>query len=60
MLEQFDDLLITEEVCEALRIRKNALYHPLNRYKLKTYRNGRIWRIPRQAVEKYIRFQARL
>lgn len=60
MLEQFDDLLTTEEACEALRIGKNALYHLLNSHKLKAYRNGRVWRIPRQAVEEYIRTQARL
>ena len=60
MLEQFDDLLTVEEACEALRIGKNALYRLLNEQTLKAYRNGRVWRIPRQAVEEYIRTQARL
>lgn len=60
MLEQFDDLLTAEEACEALRIGKNALYRLLNGHDLKVYRNGRGWHIPRQAVEKYIRTQARL
>lgn len=60
MLEQFDDLLTAEEACEALRIGKNALYRLLASQELKAYRNGRVWRIPRQAVEEYIRTQARL
>lgn len=60
MLEQFDDLLTAEEACEALKIGKNALYRLLASQKLKAYRNGRVWRIPRQAVEAYIRTQAKL
>lgn len=54
------DLLTAEEACEALRMGKNALYSLLNEHKLKAYRNGRVWRIPRQAVEEYIRTQAKL
>lgn len=60
MLERYDDLMTTEEACEALRIGKNALYRLLNSHNLKVYRNGRVWRIPRQAVEEYIRTQAKL
>lgn len=60
MLEQFDDLLTAEEACEALKIGKNALYRLLASQELKAYRNGRVWRIPRQAVEAYIRTQAKL
>ena len=59
MLEQFDDLLTAEEACEALRIGKNALYRLLASQELKAYRNGRVWRIPRQAVEAYICAQAK-
>lgn len=60
MLELYDDLTTTEEACEALRIGKNALYHLLNSHNLKAYRNGLVWRIPRQAAEEYIRTQANL
>lgn len=60
MLELYDDLMTADEACEALRIGKNALYRLLNSHHLKAYRNGRVWRIPRQAVEEYIRTQARL
>lgn len=60
MLELYDDLLTADEACEALRIGKNALYRLLASQELKSYRNGRVWRIPREAVEKYIRTQAKL
>lgn len=60
MLEQYDDILTTEEACEAMRIGKNALYDLLVSKKLKGYRNGRVWRIPKQAVVEFIRSQANL
>lgn len=60
MLESYDDLLTTEEACDALKVGKNALYALLSNQKLKGYRNGRVWRIPRLAVEEYIRKQANL
>lgn len=60
MLEGIDDLLTSEQVAEILKIGKNALYELLASGNLKAYRNGRVWRIPRQAVEEYIRTQAKL
>ena len=60
MLEMYDDLLTAEEACEALKMGKNALYELLASGKLKAFRNGRVWRIPRLAVEAYLRAQANL
>ena len=60
MLETYDDLLTVEEACEALKMGKNALYGLLAPGKLKAFRNGRVWRIPKQAVEEFIRRQANL
>lgn len=60
MLETYDDLLTAEEACEALKIGKNALYELLSSGKLKAFRNGRVWRIPKQAVQEFIRSQAKL
>ena len=54
MLTDYDDLLTTEETCEVLKIGYNSLYRLLNTGKLKGYRCGRIWRIPKIAVEKFI------
>ena len=54
MLTDYDDLLTTEETCEVLKIGYNSLYHLLNTGKLKGYRCGRVWRIPKIAIEKFI------
>ena len=60
MLESYDDLLTADEASEVLKIGKNALYELLETGKLKGYRNGRVWRIPKQAVIEFIRVQANL
>ena len=54
MLEDYPDILTVEEACEALRVGYNAVYDLLNAGKLKAYKNGRVWRIPKVAVKKYI------
>ena len=53
MLELSDDFLIVDELCDLLKIGHNAAYTPLKTGKLKAFRNGRIWRIPKQAVIDY-------
>lgn len=60
MLEDYRDVLTVEEACEALRIGYNTLYELLNSGKLKAFRNGRVWRIPKEAVIEYIRELCRL
>lgn len=60
MFEEYGDVLTAEEACEALRIGFNALYDLLSSGKLKGYRNGRVWRIPRLALQEYILEQAKL
>ena len=54
MLEQYDDILTTDEVCEILKIGKNALYEMLNKGELKAMKNGRVWRVPKVSVQEYI------
>ena len=60
MLENYYDILSVEEVCEALRIGYNAIYELLNSGKLKGYRNGRVWRIPKAAIQEYILTRSKL
>lgn len=55
MFESYDDVLTVEEACEALKIGFNAMYELLNTGKIKGYRNGRVWRIPKAALVEYIR-----
>ena len=43
-----------------MRIGYNAIYDLLGSGKLKGYRNGRVWRIPKESVKQYILENARL
>ena len=54
LLNQDNDILTVDDLCEVLRIGKNAAYKLINSGKLKCYRINRIWKIPRQSVEEYI------
>lgn len=60
MLEGYCDILSVEEVCEALRIGANQAYDLLNSCKLKGYRQGRVWKIPKQALIEYIVEQSKI
>lgn len=60
MLEEYPDILTTEEACEALRVGYNALYDLLGSGKLKGYRNGRVWRIPKASIREYILESAKI
>ena len=60
MFEEYSDVLTVEEACEALRIGYNAIYDLLGSGKLKGYRNGHVWRIPKESVKQYILENARL
>ena len=54
MLENYDDLLTIEETCEALKMGRSAVYALLHSGSLKGFRNGRVWRVPKLAVQEYI------
>ena len=60
MLEQYNDVMTTEEVCEARKVGYNTLYELLNSGQLKGYRNGRTWRITKLAVQEFILESAKL
>ena len=60
MFENYDDVLTVEEACEALKIGFNAIYGLLNTGKLRGYRNGRVWRIPKAALVEYIQSNSKL
>ena len=57
MFESYDDILTVEEACEALKI---GMYELLNTGKLRGYRNGRVWRIPKAALVEYIQHSSKL
>lgn len=50
----YSDLISVDEFCSMLGIGKNTAYHILNDKKIKAFRIGRNWKIPRQSVIDYI------
>ena len=54
MFENFDDLLTVEEVCEMLKMGRDAVYGLLGSGQLRGFRNGRNWRVSKDAVIHYI------
>lgn len=60
MFEDYPDILTVEEACEALRVGYNAMYELLNAGKVKAFRNGRHWLIPKDSIKKYILETTRL
>lgn len=48
------EILTVEEVCEILRIGKNAAYKLIKSGELKCYRYNRVWKIPRISVDEYM------
>lgn len=60
-MENTSERLVTiEELCEELMIGRNAAYHLLATGQLKGFRIGRIWKIPKESVNLYIREQCKL
>lgn len=54
MFENPYDILSPEEAMDELRIGKNSIYDLLNSGKLKGFKVGRNWKIPRKSIDKYI------
>ena len=55
MLEQYNDILSVEELCELLHVGRTRVYQLLQSGELKGFRLGKTWKIPKIAVEEYIR-----
>ena len=53
MLEQYNDILSVEELCELLHVGRNRIYQLLQSGELKGFRLGKTWKIPKIAVEEY-------
>ena len=60
MLESYDDILSVDTVCELLGIGRNNMYKLLASGELKAFRNGRVWRISKEAVKEFILRQSKL
>jgi len=54
MFEQYDDILTVEEVAEILKIGMTQAYRIVRSGDLKGYKEGKDWKIPKQALNDYV------
>ncbi|MBE7015809.1 MAG: helix-turn-helix domain-containing protein [Ruminococcaceae bacterium] len=54
MLNKYNDVLTVEELCEVLRIGKNTAYRLLKSNEIKSVKIGKIYKIPKKSVRKYL------
>ena len=60
MLENCNELISVYEMQKILGIGKNTAYNLLKQNKINCFRIGRIWKIPKQNLEKYILSQTNI
>jgi len=60
MFKEYSDLISIEELTEILSIGKNAAYQLLNSGEIKAFKCGRVWKIPKEGVEHYVRTRSGL
>ena len=58
MINQYQDIMSVYDVSEALYIGKNRVYELLGNGSLKGFRIGKIWKIPKKNLEKYVMNQS--
>lgn len=52
--ENYDDMITIDDLCEMLTIGKNTAYNLLKTKQIQAFKIGRIWKIPRESVSKYV------
>ena len=54
MFDEFDDILTIAEVADALKIGTSYAYRIVKSGKLKAYKDGKDWKIPKEWLVQYI------
>lgn len=60
MLEAYDDILTVGDVSSILKIGMTQTYKILHSGNLKAYKEGKDWKIPKEALSLYIKEQTKL
>lgn len=60
MLNQYSDIMSVPDVAEVLSIGKNRVYELLENNAIKGFKIGRVWKIPKAAIQEYIIEQSNL
>lgn len=58
MLNQYQDIITVEELCEILKTGKNRVYELLQTNQIRAFRLWRNWKIPKISVELYLEIQS--
>lgn len=58
MEKDYTLLINVDELCEVLMVSHNVAYQLVASGKIKCFRIGRVWKIPRASVDDYIREQS--
>lgn len=54
MFEQYDDILTISELAEALKVGSTQAYRLVRSQKIKAFKEGKDWKIPKTSVIQYI------
>lgn len=54
MLNQYQDIITIDEMCEILVIGRNTAYSLLITNKVHGFKIGKVWKIPKISLEEYI------
>lgn len=57
MLEQYEDIMDVNDLCEVFRVGRGRVYELLQTNQISGFRLGRNWRIPKLSVINYIESQ---
>ena len=60
MFENVDEVLTPAEAMQLMKVSANVLYRLLASHQIPAYRQGRVWRIPKQGLIAYINKEAKL
>lgn len=55
MLEQYHDIITIPELCEVLMVGRNRAYELLKTGQIPAFQLGRNWKIPKIALEEYLK-----
>ena len=58
MFEQYDDILTVSELAEALKVGSTQAYRLVRSQKIKAFKEGKDWKIPKTSVIQYISDQS--
>ena len=57
MFEQYDDILTVSELAEALKVGSTQAYLLVRSQKIKAFKEGKDWKIPKCSIIQYIKDQ---